>query len=452
MSGSDVHPACQFLSVGSHTIEHVFESVALAEPPDDGDFGEAIDPDWPVRLAESFGPTGQALTVLAMTDPARLSEQARVCGLEQLTALAAHVEAVRVQYTAAAAGPAPADRREDWGTHKVAVATNSSVYAADRQVAFSRDLAGRLSATREAMALGRISYAQARLLSESVAHLDDDIAQQIEANLLRYSWRQNITLFKAALQRWLARLDPQFAPRAKAAREEVLVEHTVNGDGTGDLFIRGPLELTAVVHTAMSAYATASKATLGGTAARRKLVGLAEWSESYLTSPDAPRRHGRAIGITMCVDPPTMLGLAQHPAEIPGYGMVPAEAALHLLADGSPIRRMITDPDDGHCLNYGRRTYAVPPPLADHLIALHQTSAGPHSAVPAAGSDMDHNRPHGEGGITDPDNVTPLDRRWHRAKTHAGWTYVKNSDGSVTWTSPAGQIHRVDPHDYRLGP
>jgi hypothetical protein len=133
--------------------------------------------------------------------------------------------------------------------------------------------------------------------------------------------------------------------------------------------------------------------------------------------------------------------------------MIPAGAAINLLANGSPLRRLIIDERDGHLLDYGTKTYLVPPPLAVHLVALHQTSAGPHSSVRADGCDNDHNIPFGSpGGTTDADNVTPLDRRWHRAKTHAGWTYLKNKDGTVDWTSPAGQSHREDPHDYRLGP
>jgi hypothetical protein len=177
-----------------------------------------------------------------------------------------------------------------------------------------------------------------------------------------------------------------------------------------------------------------------------------QWAENYLTAPDAPRRHGRASTVTMTIDAPTMLGLTKHPAEIPGVGMIPGDAVLEVLAEGSPIRRLIIDEHDGHLLDYGTKTYVVPPPLADHLIALHQSAAAPHSNVPAAVADMDHNQPHDQKGKTSPENVTPLDRRWHRAKTHAGWTYVKNPDGTVDWTSPTGQTHRVDPHDYRLGP
>jgi hypothetical protein len=96
--------------------------------------------------------------------------------------------------------------------------------------------------------------------------------------------------------------------------------------------------------------------------------------------------------------------------------------------------------------------YLVPPPLSDHLIALYLTSVGPHSQIPAAGCDMEHNTPHHQGGTTSEENNSPVDRKWHRAKTHAGWTYVKNRDRSVTWTSPHGLTETIHPHDYRLGP
>ncbi|HEX3706665.1 MAG TPA: DUF222 domain-containing protein [Mycobacteriales bacterium] len=424
----------------------MFDSVALAEPPD------ASGNDWPVVMAEGMGPCGAALNLLAGVHPEYLSESARASALAQLAAITSHAEAVRLRLTAAVAGPKPEDRAEDWGAHDVAAANRCSLYAADRQIAFARDLAGRLSATAEAMLTGRITQRQAQALFEGVAHLPDELAQEIEERLLRFSHRQDLTLFKTALRRWLARLDPSWRERAESARRRVFVDHAANDNGTGDFNLRGPLESTALVDTALSAYAKANKATLGGTTAERKLTALTEWAEAYLTGPNAPRRHGRAIGINVCLDAPTMFGLAQHPAEIPGYGMVPAEAAIHLLADGSPLRRLIIDPDDGHLLSYGRKTYVVPPALTEHLAALFVTSAGLHSNVPAAECDIDHNLPHGQGGGTDPDNNAPLDRRWHRAKTHADWTWTYNPDRSITWISPTGLAQTVQPHDYRLGP
>jgi hypothetical protein len=50
----------------------------------------------------------------------------------------------------------------------------------------------------------------------------------------------------------------------------------------------------------------------------------------------------------------------------------------------------------------------------------------------------------GPPGQTRPDNLAPLCRRHHRAKTHHGWTYVRNTDGSYTWTSPHGHRYTVD--------
>ncbi len=390
--------------------------------------------------------------LLGETSVAEMSDEAKAWALRRAGELISHIESFRAELIAAIAGPKPADPAEDWGTFEVAVASRKSVYAADRDVTYARALQGRLAATREALHDGRITERQARELAEATAHLSDELALRIEARLLAYSHRQDLPKFKASLRRWLARLDPEFVKRAINARNQTTVEHVANDDGTGSLYLHGPLEKTALIDTALRAYATATKTATGGTAEDRKLDGLVEWAEAYLTSPDTPRRHGRAYGIQVILDAPTLLGLADHPAEIPGYGMIPAQAALHLLADGSPIRRLITDPDDGHLLHYGTKTYLVPPPLADHLIALHHTSVGPHSAVPAAGCDMDHNLPHDSGGATDPDNNSPLDRRWHRAKTHAGWTYLKNNDRTVTWTSPHGLSETVYPHDYRLGP
>jgi hypothetical protein len=414
--------------------------------------GDLSPADQPVQMAMTTPLGPHTLRLLQETPVREMSDDAKAWALRRCGELISHLEAFRAELTASLAGPRPKDPREDWGTFEVAVARKCSVYAADREVSLARSLASRLSATQAAMVEGRITHAQARALVDGVAHLPDEIAQRVEEKLLRFSHRQDLPKFKASLQRWLARLDPSFKERAEAARRDVVVEHTANDDGTGSVYLRGPLEKTAMLDTALRAYASSTKAANGGTSDERKLDGLVAWSESYLTSAGAPRRHGRAFGLNVLFDAPTMFGLADHPAEIPGYGMVPAEAAFRLLSEGSPLRKLVIDPDDGHLLSYGTKTYLVPPPLADYLIALHRTSASPHSNVPAEFCDMEHNLPHDEGGTTDPQNNSPTDRRWHRAKTHTAWSYVKNKDGSVTWTSPNGLTEIVYPHDYRLGP
>jgi hypothetical protein len=392
------------------------------------------------------------LALLLATPPGLLSEEGRSWGLAVLTGLARSVEALRVQFTAAIAGPAPstpAGRAEDFSAHEVAVATVCSVYAAQRQVRVARDLTHRLVATTEAMTRGEISLAQAQALSDATAHMDVGLARAVEAKMLRFAHRQDLSLFRAGLRRWVAKLDPDFAARARAARTEVEVSHTAGEDGTGVLYLHGPLEITTAIHMALTAYAAKTKDTLGGTVAQRKLAGLRDWAETDLTAPDTPRHHGRLPTVTVTIDLPTLLGLANHPAQIPGIGPLPPDAARWLVADGAPLRRLVTDPLTGHLLDYGRTTYRVPPDLADYLIAKNVTSAAPHSTVDARHTDMEHNIPYDHGGPTNTINCTPVDRRWHRPKTLGHWRYHKHDNDTITWTSPTGLTCQIDPYDYR---
>lgn len=62
--------------------------------------------------------------------------------------------------------------------------------------------------------------------------------------------------------------------------------------------------------------------------------------------------------------------------------------------------------------------------------------------------DLDHIVPfdeNGPPGQTNPENLAPLCRRHHLVKTHYGWTYVRNRDGTYTWTNPLGRTWLVTP-------
>ncbi|HWB66578.1 MAG TPA: DUF222 domain-containing protein [Mycobacteriales bacterium] len=408
------------------------------------------------------GPVGaQTLGLLTVTPFGELSAAGRTHALQQLERLGNQLEAVKLELIAAIAGPEPGPdaagreggRSEDYAAHEIALATTCSVYAAEVKVHVARELAARRPATAAAMARGEISYPQVRALCEASYALDEQTAAQLEAAVIDGAAVQSLAEFKASLTRWAARLDPDWTTNATTARRDCAVEHTAGPDGTGELFVRGPLEITTPISMTLTRYAATHRDTLGGTLAQRKLAGLRELAERYLDSPEAGTLHGRPPTVVITVDAATLLGLADHPAEIPGIGPIPADAARWLLADGAPLRRMLLEETTGRCLDYGRTSYTVPPELAEHLIALHVHSAGPHSRVPASGCDLDHRIPYADGGATSTLNLTPLDRRWHRAKTHAGWTYVKNPDtDTITWTSPTGLTARIDPYDYRSGP
>jgi len=66
--------------------------------------------------------------------------------------------------------------------------------------------------------------------------------------------------------------------------------------------------------------------------------------------------------------------------------------------------------------------------------------------------DLDHIEPYvdpdegGPPGQTSTANLARLCRFHHRVKTHSAWTYRREPDGSLTWTSPLGRSNTVDHH------
>ena len=94
-----------------------------------------------------------------------------------------------------------------------------------------------------------------------------------------------------------------------------------------------------------------------------------------------------------------------------------------------------------------------PPAWMRELVILRdRTCVHPYCDKPARDCDLDHIEAYvemddgGPPGQTRPDNLAPLCRGHHRAKTHYGWTYQRNPEGTYTWTSPHGTSYTVDTH------
>ena len=92
-----------------------------------------------------------------------------------------------------------------------------------------------------------------------------------------------------------------------------------------------------------------------------------------------------------------------------------------------------------------------PPEWMRELVILRDTECVfPWCHKDARDCDLDHIEAYvamddgGPPGQTHPGNLAPLCRRHHRAKTFRGWTYVRNNDGTYTWTSKDGRLFTVD--------
>ncbi|MDT0200525.1 DUF222 domain-containing protein [Nocardioides sp. AE5] len=79
-----------------------------------------------------------------------------------------------------------------------------------------------------------------------------------------------------------------------------------------------------------------------------------------------------------------------------------------------------------------------PETMREQVILRDRHCVFPWCTVDARHCDLDHITPfdeHGPPGQTRPDNLAPLCRRHHLAKTHGSWRYVRNRDGTYTWTN-----------------
>jgi hypothetical protein len=176
----------------------------------------------------------------------------------------------------------------------------------------------------------------------------------------------------------------------------------------------------------------------------RRADALVAWAQQALADPALPRRQGRRVEVQVVMDAATLLGLTDHPAELVGYGPIPAEAARLLAADAT-WRRLLVDSADGHLLDFGSVPYRPPQALINYIVARDRVCRFPGCARRADSCDIDHVIPYGTGGPTAACNCCTLCRHHHRLKTHGGWQLELNPNGAATWTNPRGRTFYVEP-------
>ena len=85
----------------------------------------------------------------------------------------------------------------------------------------------------------------------------------------------------------------------------------------------------------------------------KRADALTQLAAAYLsTSIDELLNHRRPVTVNLTIDLPTLLGLANNPGQLAGYGAIPASVARELAADGK-WRRFITDPITGNLIVSG---------------------------------------------------------------------------------------------------
>lgn len=406
-------------------------------------------------------PCGKTIQQLELIDPHSLNASDRI---DYLTALDRHdgwLYALRQRAIAAVAGLQPSEgggplagvdetERED-----ISTALRLAPATAQIRIDTARTLVNHLPNTCSALATGEISSAHATVIArETAAAIRDGAPEsmifEIEQRAIAYAEFHTPGQVANHVRNSVAKFAPEefeeVTARATALRR-VSCYNEVDGMSTVVAIL--PAADAQIVMNSIEAFilrqeqlATSSTLRSGSeqlTIDQKRADALASICAHFLSDISetvTPQRRPLTVNVT--IDLPTLLGLAENPGQLAGYGPIPASVARELASDAK-WKRFITEPQTGNLLDFGRESYEPPQQLKDFLIARDRTCRFPGCRRSALLSDLDHAESWDSGGSTSPDNIGALCRRHHRLKTHDGWKIQSFADGSCTWTSPLGK-------------
>jgi hypothetical protein len=441
------------------------------------------------------------LTSLSAINPFDLPAAARIDYLSALERQISWLQAMMQRAIVAVAGEEGSKSDDiftgvdDAEREDVAAALRMSTGTAQIRIDVARTLVNHLPNVCSALAMGEISPAHATVIArESASAIRDGMGPahiySIEQSALAYAEFHTPTQVANKVRTTIAKLAPEpFEEIAERARDTRRVSCFREVDGLSTIVAILPAEDAQIVMKAIENFIHAQVANEAITLNARGMsgagvgagvgvagagvggAGVGGASDSANDSEVAPgehrsmdmkradaltsiatwslqqstvdvKLHRRPVTVNVTIDLPTLLGLAENPGQLAGYGAIPASVARALASDGK-WQRFITDPQTGTLLDFGRESYEPPQALIDFLIARDRTCRFPGCRHSAARADLDHAQSWESGGKTSPENLGALCRRHHRLKTHGGWKLKSHSDGACTWTSPLGKIYEV---------
>ena len=411
-------------------------------------------------------PGAHAMTRLSEIDPYVLSASDRIDYLTALDRQDGWLYALRQRAIAAVAGLAPSEgggplsgvdeaERED-----ISTALRLAPATAQSRIDIARTLVNNLPNTCSALATGEISSAHATVIArETAAAIRDGAPEsvifEIEQRAIAYAEFHTPGQVANHVRTTVAKFAPEefeeVTNRATALRRVSCYNET---DGMSTVVAILPAADAQIVMNSIEAFILRQEQLSSGggvahtsgegtsaklTIDQKRADALSAICTNFLSEISetvTPQRRPLTVNVT--IDLPTLLGLAENPGQLAGYGPIPASVARELASDAK-WKRFITEPQTGNLLDFGRESYEPPQQLKDFLIARDRTCRFPGCRRSALLSDLDHAESWDSGGSTSPDNIGALCRRHHRLKTHDGWMIESFSDGSCTWTSPLGK-------------
>ena len=306
------------------------------------------------------------------------------------------------------------------------------------------------AATRE----GQLRVWQARSIAQLTASagLSREAASWVDSRLAPALGRLAWGRLRRRLAGLIVRADSELAAqRAAKARAERFVRIRNLGDGTALLTARA--EAADALRFSRLLDQLAGGLSLAGSTdehdvLRAEALGVLadpEAAVALLAGPDGEpggtprRRRRRTAELVVHFAPGEGVGRCEE------LGPVLAEQVREWVGHDQVVVRPVVDLADNPSVD----AYEIPDAIARVVRWRNLYDVFPWSGRTSRGLDLDHTQPfrHGPGrprGQTNPDNLGPLSRRAHRAKTHSGWQVAQPFPGVFEWRSPLGFRYRVD--------
>ena len=335
---------------------------------------------------------------------------------------------------------------------------------ASRMLSDAAYLTDGFGATHSALASGVIGVPQMRELLDAAHTLPEAARAEFETLALEKAARMTPPAFRQAARRLRERMHPRrLEERHEAARAERRLFLDPEADGMAWLhFLLEAGRATAIVaHVEL----LASRVGTDDPRTRRQreidcAASLLLGSSSTATA-EAADGNAAADASGSCADlgvvrpvvyvtvpALTLLGCSDEPAELDGYGPIDPQTARELAAHAPSFQRILTHPETGAFLSYGRTSYRVPADLAAYLRVRDGACRFPGCSRRAAGGDIDHTTDWRRGGETTHTNLAHLCRKHHRLKHLTRWRVEFGPRGELRWASPAGRAYVNEPERF----
>jgi hypothetical protein len=325
----------------------------------------------------------------------------------------------------------------EYAACEIAAALTLTRRSAETQLADALSMTGRLRRVWERLATGDIDLRKTRELIRLLGHLDPETIDTVLDRALDDAPNLTAGQLRARVSRIVMETDPD---GSRSSMTEGLGDRRVtthsNPDFTGTLSVNSAHPI-AIYRASRHIDKLARALKTGGDerdidqiradVALDLLQGRCGCGKSN-TSP------GGFVHIT--VDLETLTRFAETPGYLDGYGPIIAEITRKTVGETMAGEWTFQVTDNGRPLATGTLRRRPGAAQRRHLHAVHPTCVFPGCRMPSHDCDLDHRRPHAQGGPTHNENMEPLCRHHHMMRHHAPWQLERRPDDGHVWTSP----------------